>query len=79
MEIWNGDCCVHDKIDTQMVLDKLEEYPDADSAVHPESSCSHDDRVLNHPRAFMYSTAGLQTCQGIPETTIYLHGIGNHP
>ena len=59
MEIWNGDCCVHDKIDTQMVLDKLEEYPDADVLIHPESSCSHDDRILNHPRAFMYSTAGI--------------------
>ena len=35
MEIWNGDCCVHDKIDTQMVLDKLEEYPDADVLIHP--------------------------------------------
>ena len=59
MEIWDGDCCVHDKIDPQMVLDKLEEYPDADVLIHPESSCSHDDRVLNHPRAFMYSTAGI--------------------
>ena len=59
MEIWNGDCCVHDKINTQMVLDKLEEYPDADVLIHPESSCSHDDRILNHPRAFMYSTAGI--------------------
>ena len=27
--------------------------------IHPESSCSHDDRILNHPRAFMYSTAGI--------------------
>ena len=34
MEIWNGDCCVHNKIDTQMVLDKLEEYPDADVLIH---------------------------------------------
>ena len=42
-----------------MVLDKLEEYPDADVLIHPESSCSHDDRILNHPRAFMYSTAGI--------------------
>lgn len=59
MEIWNGDCCVHERIDSQMVLDKLEQYPDADVLIHPESSCSHDDRVLNHPRAFMYSTAGI--------------------
>ena len=59
MEIWNGDCCVHDKIDADMVLEKLEQYPEADVLIHPESSCSADDRILDHPRAYMYSTAGI--------------------
>ncbi|MCR9012062.1 quinolinate synthase NadA [Gabonibacter chumensis] len=59
MEIWDGDCCVHDKIDAGMVLEKLERHPEADVLIHPESSCSADDRILNHPRAFMYSTAGI--------------------
>ena len=80
MEIWNGDCCVHDKIDTQMVLDKLEEYPDADVLIHPESSCSHDDRILSSPCLHVFHGRNHQTCQGIPETTIYhCHGIRNHP
>ena len=32
---------------------------EADVLIHPEASCSHDERVLNHPRTFMYSTAGI--------------------
>ena len=36
MEIWNGDCCVHDKeLDADMVLEKLEQYPEADALIHP--------------------------------------------
>ena len=36
MEIWNGDCCVHNKIDTQMVLDKL--YSTAGIIKHAKES-----------------------------------------
>ena len=59
MESWEGNCCVHHPVTAEMVLQKLEEYPEADALIHPESACSHDDRVLAHPRAFMYSTAGI--------------------
>ena len=59
MEIWEGDCCVHERITAAMILEKLEEHPEADALIHPESNGSHDDRVLAHPRAFMYSTAGI--------------------
>ncbi len=59
MELWAGDCCVHERITTEMVLEKSKEYPDADILIHPESNCSHDDRILNLPQAYMYSTAGM--------------------
>lgn len=59
MEVWNACCCVHQPIDAEMVLHALEQYPEADVLIHPEASCSHDERVLNHPRTFMYSTAGI--------------------
>ena len=59
MEIWQGDCCVHERIGTQMIIDKLAEYPDADVLIHPESNCSHDDLILSHPQTYMYSTAGI--------------------
>ena len=59
MELWSGDCCVHERITTDMVLEKSKEYPEADILIHPESSCSHDDRILSMPQAYMYSTAGM--------------------
>lgn len=59
MEVWNACCCVHQPVDADMVLQALDRYPEADVLIHPEASCSHDERVLNHPRTFMYSTAGI--------------------
>lgn len=59
LELWEGDCCVHARITGDMVLEKNREYPDADILIHPESECSHDDRILAMPQAYMYSTAGI--------------------
>lgn len=59
VELWSGNCCVHERITTEMVLAKSAEFPDADILIHPESNCSHDDRILNLPQAYMYSTAGM--------------------
>ncbi|MEG0795792.1 MAG: quinolinate synthase NadA [Odoribacter sp.] len=59
MELWDGNCCVHQRITTDMILKKSEEYPDADILIHPESNCSHDEQILNMPQAYMYSTAGM--------------------
>jgi len=59
MEVWNGDCCVHERISTKVIIDRLAEYPDADVLIHPESNCSHDDIILAHPQTYMYSTAGI--------------------
>ncbi len=59
MELWNGDCCVHERITTAMILEKSRQYPEADILIHPESNCSHDDAILNLPQAFLYSTAGM--------------------
>lgn len=59
MEIWPGNCCVHHRFDTKMVLQKSQEYPDADILIHPESRCSNDPAILNMDRAFFYSTSGM--------------------
>lgn len=59
MELWNGDCCVHNHITTAMILEKNAEYPDADILIHPECGCSHDDVILNLSQAYLYSTAGM--------------------
>lgn len=59
LELWEGDCCVHACISAEMILEKSQEYPEADILIHPESDCSHDDRILHLPQAYMYSTAGM--------------------
>lgn len=59
MELWEGDCCVHERITTDMILEKSQVYPEADILIHPESHCSHDENILNLPQAYLYSTAGM--------------------
>jgi len=59
MELWDGDCCVHERITSDMVLTKHQEFPEADILIHPECKCSHDDQILRMPQVYMYSTAGM--------------------
>ena len=59
MELWDGDCCVHEFISSRMILDMHQQYPKADILIHPESSCSGDDIILKHPKTYFYSTAGI--------------------
>lgn len=59
MELWDGDCCVHEFISSKMVLDMHQQYPEADILIHPESSCSGDDTILNHPSTYFYATSGI--------------------
>jgi len=59
IEIWDGDCCVHNRFDTKMVIDKSLEYPLADILIHPESKCSNDQSIHNLPQAYFYSTSGM--------------------
>ncbi|MEG0519191.1 MAG: quinolinate synthase NadA [Bacteroidales bacterium] len=59
MDIYDGCCFVHQQITTKMILSRLAQYPQADVLIHPESQCSHDDIILNHPNCYMYSTSGI--------------------
>jgi quinolinate synthase len=59
MELWRGNCCVHERITGQMILEKNKEYPEAEILIHPEANCSHDKEILNMPNVHMYSTAGM--------------------
>lgn len=59
LELWQGDCCVHERIPAQMILEKSKEYPEADILIHPEANCSHEDVILSLPQVYLYSTAGM--------------------
>ena len=59
MELYDGCCKVHDQVTTQMVLDMIAKYPEADVLIHPESVCSSDPVILENPNCYMYSTSGI--------------------
>lgn len=59
MDIYDGCCFVHQAITTEMILSCIAQYPQADVLIHPESQCSGDDIILNHPNCYMYSTSGI--------------------
>lgn len=59
MELFDGCCKVHDQVDTEMVLDMMAKYPQADVLIHPESACSSDPVILENPNCYMYSTSGI--------------------
>lgn len=59
MELYNGCCKVHDQVTTEMVLDMMAKYPQADVLIHPESACSSDPVILENPNCYMYSTSGI--------------------
>ncbi|SUB88644.1 Quinolinate synthase A [Porphyromonas macacae] len=59
MELWDACCFVHERIDTESIEAALYAYPEADVLIHPESKGANDVSVMNHPRCFMYSTAGI--------------------
>ena len=59
MDLWDGDCCVHERIDSKMIVDMSNKYPEADILIHPESNCANDDEILGMPNAYFYSTAGI--------------------
>ncbi|EKD30867.1 MAG: hypothetical protein ACD_77C00461G0001 [uncultured bacterium] len=59
MELWNGDCCVHEQFDSASILEMIEKYPQADILIHPESNCSGDPEILALPQTYYYSTSGM--------------------
>ena len=59
MELYDGCCKVHDQVTTEMILDMMAKYPEADVLIHPESKCSNDPVILDNPNCYMYSTSGI--------------------
>ncbi|MDZ4058590.1 MAG: quinolinate synthase NadA, partial [Bacteroidales bacterium] len=59
IEIWDGDCCVHEYYSTKLVLEEASNYPDAELLIHPESSCSHDPEIYKKPNSYILSTTGM--------------------
>lgn len=59
MDIWQGECYVHDVITTELVEHFLEKYPDAELLIHPESAACSNRQLLEHPRVIVGSTTKI--------------------
>ncbi len=82
IHLWPGECHVHSPITLEMVLEKMQEYPEADVMVHPECRCSaelarmiaEDDERLAGRNVRVMSTGGMVRYAGEGENTRYLVG-----
>ncbi|MDO9679713.1 MAG: quinolinate synthase NadA [Bacteroidales bacterium] len=59
IDIWEGDCCVHEYFDTKVLQEVIKLHPDAEILVHPESSSSHDPAIYELENAYILSTTGM--------------------
>lgn len=72
MDVWSGDCCVHEEFSKESVLNLISDYPDAHFLIHPESSCSHDPEIYNNPKVHILSTTGMIKKAGEIEITKFV-------
>lgn len=59
IDIWDGDCCVHEDFTKEKVESLIAANPGAEILIHPESSCSHDPSILEREDVFVLSTSGM--------------------
>lgn len=63
IKIWDGACHVHEKIDNDSMMKRMEDHPDAEFLVHPECGCSSNCMVksLSMPKGKIniVSTEGM--------------------
>lgn len=67
IEIWQGDCCVHEYYSSPLVMEEIERNPGAEILIHPESSCSHDPSIYSLPDTFVLSTTGMVRRVGLSD------------
>lgn len=59
MDIWEGDCVVHEEFSFELISSLIEKYPEATLLIHPESRCSHHPEIVERENAFVLSTSGM--------------------
>lgn len=61
MDIWQGDCYVHRYITPELVYKMLQQYPEAEMLIHPESAACTCQELLQHKRVVVGSTTSILT------------------
>lgn len=74
MEIWDAACYVHAELSSAKLKSLMEEYPEADCLIHPESVCCSDESILKHPRCHIGSTSFIMDYPGLSKKTCFIVG-----
>lgn len=72
MDIWDGDCVVHEDFSTQLVEKLIEKHPEADLLIHPESKCSHDPVIYRRANSYVLSTSGMLKRAGTSKANSFI-------
>lgn len=59
MDIWDGNCVVHELLSVPTVRQFLDRYPDADILVHPEAPSGREKELQDNPRVLFGSTSAI--------------------
>lgn len=59
MDLWQGACYVHEEITPELVRVMLARYPNAEILIHPESTASSDQTIIDNPRCIIGSTTTI--------------------
>ena len=72
IDIWQGDCCVHEDFTTEKIARLITSNPEAELLIHPESNCSHDPYILDNDNAYILSTSGMVKRAGVSTASSFI-------
>lgn len=72
MDLWQGACYVHEEITPELVHTMLQQYPEAEILIHPESVASGDPDIVRNPRCVIGSTTTIIKQPGISHLKQYV-------
>lgn len=72
IDIWDGNCVVHEDFSAQLVENLIKNHPEADILIHPESNCSHDPAIYKRENAYVLSTSGMIKRAGISSANKFI-------
>lgn len=74
MELWDASCYVHAELNTAKLKLLMEQHPDAECLIHPESICCGDPEILNHPHCHIGSTSFIMNFPATSQKTTFIVG-----
>lgn len=72
MDLWQGACYVHADITSELVHTMLEQYPEAEILIHPESVAASDQSIVDNPRCIIGSTTTIINRPGVSDLKQYV-------